>query len=52
MKKWFVVVMVALALVVAGLWALQFFHVVQFFPVDSCLDSGGRWNYDESICER
>jgi hypothetical protein len=20
--------------------------------IDSCLDSGGRWNYEKSVCER
>ena len=52
MKKWLVGAVVALALLAVGLWALQFFHIVQFFPIDSCLDSGGRWNYDKDVCER
>ena len=22
-----------------------------FFKIDSCLDNGGKWNYDNKICE-
>lgn len=46
MTKRFIGAVVALVLVAAGLW------VRQFLQVDGCLDSGGRWNYDDSICER
>lgn len=24
----------------------------EFFAIDTCLDSGGRWNYDNKECER
>jgi hypothetical protein len=45
MRKWIVGAVVALVLVAGGLW------VRQFLQVDSCLDSGGSWNYDDGICE-
>jgi hypothetical protein len=25
--------------------------IVRFFEIDSCLDKGGRWNYEKNICE-
>lgn len=25
--------------------------VKRFFEIDSCLDSGGRWNYEMNYCE-
>lgn len=27
------------------------YRIYLFFAVDACLDRGGRWNYDENICE-
>jgi hypothetical protein len=45
MKRWIIGAAIILLLVAGGLW------VRQFFQVDNCLDSGGRWNYDESVCE-
>jgi hypothetical protein len=44
MRKW-IVAAVVVALLAAGLW------VRQFFQIDGCLDSGGRWNYDSGVCE-
>jgi len=38
--------------IIAGILALVFvLWVVRFIKVDKCLDSGGRWNYENSICE-
>jgi hypothetical protein len=31
-------------------WACS--SIIQFIPVDRCLDSGGRWNYQELKCEQ
>ncbi|MEP2651497.1 MAG: hypothetical protein ABJH06_05815 [Paraglaciecola sp.] len=28
------------------------YSIYQFNSVDACLDSGGRYNYDTSVCER
>lgn len=28
-----------------GIWGRE------YLKIDSCLDQGGRWNYDQSICE-
>ena len=40
--------------IVAWLTSLLVFEVLfwQIVRVDRCLDSGGRWNYELSICER
>jgi hypothetical protein len=27
-------------------------YIKQFFQIDSCLDSGGKWNYDTKKCEK
>jgi hypothetical protein len=40
-----VIVAVAVVLVLAW-WAKG------QLAIDSCLDSGGRWNYEKSVCER
>jgi hypothetical protein len=34
---------------IAMIWI--FSEIIQFFKVDSCLDSGGRWNYETNECE-
>jgi hypothetical protein len=39
-------------LLVTALGTLGFRTVSQFFQVDSCLDSGGRWNEDCNCCEQ
>jgi len=44
-KKWVVIALTVLALVVFGIWGRK--HL----KTDSCLDQGGRWNYDQSNCE-
>lgn len=30
---------------------LMFAMATQYKPIDSCLDSGGRWNHEAKICE-
>ena len=42
-----IVVALALALLILAWPRLRL-----FFQVDSCLDSGGAWNYERSKCER
>lgn len=37
-------------LVAAGLGCILF--SVRFIAIDRCLDSGGRWSYEASECER
>jgi len=39
-----VILIVALALIL-------FFYIRDFMIIDKCLDSGGRWNYEEGKCE-
>ena len=38
-------VLLAVVLITAGLWAER------QLSIDSCLDSGGRWNYEVAACE-
>ena len=28
-----------------------YFKMIRFFEIDSCLDKGGRWNYEKKVCE-
>lgn len=50
MKKGFRNIWIGLILLfVIGLIATP--KVKRFFKIDSCLDSGGRWNYDTEMCE-
>jgi hypothetical protein len=39
---WVVIVVIVIFVV------MQFF---EFLQIDSCLDSGGRWNYEKEVCE-
>jgi hypothetical protein len=48
-RRWKNIVLVVLvfgALVYAGRWAY-----IQVIVIDSCLDRGGRWNYDVGACD-
>ncbi len=40
-------VAVALALLVCGLLG---WRLVRFLEIDSCLDSGGRYDYEANVC--
>lgn len=31
---------------------LVYTYVSDFLRVDACLDGGGRWNHDASVCEK
>jgi len=37
-----------LLIIVTALAAI--YRILVFIEIDRCLDSGGKWNYDESIC--
>ena len=48
MKRPFLVgflVLLAVVLIAAGMWAKR------ELSIDSCLDRGGRWNYEVAACE-
>jgi len=40
---------VGLFLVALGLWFA--YWLKGYLEVDSCLDRGGRWNHEQSVCE-
>jgi hypothetical protein len=44
--------LVILAALALALLILSWPRVRLFFQIDSCLDSGGAWNYEQSQCER
>jgi len=46
-RPFFVVFLVLLAavLIAAGVW------IKRELSIDSCLDRGGRWNYEAAVCE-
>lgn len=43
------VLIIVLPILVIGYFAVM--KVNAFLKIDSCLDSGGRWNYSKNICE-
>jgi hypothetical protein len=41
-----------LFIIIAGFGGIfLYLKITDFFAIDKCLDSGGRWNYDEKKCE-
>lgn len=44
-----IVLIIGLLIIMAGIWTYP--KIKQFFKVDSCLDKGGRWNYETNKCE-
>jgi hypothetical protein len=44
-----VILTIGLLLILIGIWVYP--KIDQFFKVDSCLDKGGRWNYETKECE-
>lgn len=44
-----IILTVGLLIILTGIWAYP--KIDQFLKVDSCLDKGGRWNYDTQECE-
>lgn len=45
MKKWIVSAVIACVVVVLIVWGRT------QLKIDSCLDNGGRWNYEQGVCE-
>jgi hypothetical protein len=46
MKKTILTTVLVVAVLAFSWWAKG------QLAIDSCLDSGGRWNYEKSVCER
>lgn len=44
-----IILTLGLLLILTGIWVYP--KIDQFFKVDSCLDKGGRWNYETKECE-
>lgn len=44
-KRIFIIVLLLVLLLVFAYWFKG------YMAVDKCLDNGGRWNYEKSICE-
>ncbi len=44
-----IILTIVLILILIGIWTYH--KIDQFFKVDSCLDKGGRWNYETKECE-
>lgn len=40
-----------LALLVFGALLLVRMYIVEFWQVDACLDAGGRYNYEQGVCD-
>jgi hypothetical protein len=57
MKKWKWVALIVVAspfcfilFYFVALWVAHDFNP-RFLKIDSCLDSGGKWNYEQNVCE-
>lgn len=48
-RKKLIILILGLFLILTGIWAYP--KIDEFFKVDSCLDKGGRWNYETKECE-
>ena len=48
-KKTTYILIIGILITMTGIWAYQ--NIDQFLKVDSCLDQGGRWNYEKQECE-
>jgi hypothetical protein len=48
-RKAILLLAIGLLLILTGVWSYP--KIERFFKVDTCLDSGGRWNYDTQRCE-
>jgi len=40
-----------IGLITIGVLCVGYFKIDKFFIIDSCLDKGGRWNYETNECE-
>ena len=45
LKKWIIAVILALGVILSVAW------IRGQIKIDSCLDNGGRWNYEQKVCE-
>ena len=45
LKKWILAVILALGVILSVAW------IRGQIKIDSCLDNGGRWNYEQKVCE-
>ncbi|NLR95064.1 hypothetical protein [Flammeovirga agarivorans] len=48
-RKRLILLTIGLLTILTVIWAYP--KIDQFFKVDSCLDKGGRWNYETNECE-
>ena len=48
-KKKVLLFALGLTIILAGVWTYQKFD--NFLKIDSCLDNGGSWNYEQQKCE-
>ncbi len=40
-----------ITLLLIALTGFGYLKMTHFFEIDSCLDKGGRWNYEKKVCE-
>lgn len=45
LRKILILAVVLILLIAGGIWLRK------QLQIDSCLDAGGRWNYEEGVCE-
>ncbi|WP_166642746.1 hypothetical protein [Methylocaldum gracile] len=45
LRKIIILAVVLILLMAGGIWLRK------QLQIDSCLDAGGRWNYEEGVCE-
>lgn len=50
MKRKTVKIMIII-FVLSVLTGFVYLKMTHFFEIDSCLDKGGRWNYEKKSCE-
>lgn len=48
-RKTFGILVITLSLIT--LTVIAYMKMTHFFEIDSCLDKGGRWNYEKQLCE-
>ena len=48
-KKRFVILVLVIGIIIALLYSANW--TKRFFQIDACLDSGGRWNYEQNKCD-
>ena len=48
-QKKAIILTIGLLMILSGFWAYP--KIEEFFQIDSCLDKGGRWDYENQLCE-